>query len=381
MLKIVNIVGVRPQFIKYFPVSRAIGRFNRTSSNRLKDVLIHTGQHYDYNTSKIFFDELGIREPDYHLEVGSGTHGKQTGLILQRSEKVLLKERPDIVLVYGDTNSTLGGALAAAKLHIPVAHVEAGLRSFNRKMPEELNRIMTDHISSLLFCPSKTAIHNLSKEGFTNIFSKGKLVKDISRSFKPARFPSVYNVGDVMHDVIISAIKIAEYKSNILKTLRMVGKDYYLLTLHRAENTDDPGSLQRIIDFVNRLSANKSVIFPMHPRTKKVCISAKKRFRSNVKIIEPVGYFESLILLKNSELIMTDSGGMQKEAYWLKIPCITLREETEWIETIESGWNVLYRDYTGGFKPSQKGRHSYGDGKASEKIIKIIFEAMNRSAR
>jgi UDP-GlcNAc3NAcA epimerase len=384
-MKIVNIVGARPQFIKYFPVSKAIDTFNKNSDMTITDVLIHTGQHYDYAMSKIFFDEFGVKGPDYHLNVGSGSHGEQTGEIIKKVEEVLLKEKPEIIMVYGDTNSTLGGSLAAAKLHIPIAHIESGLRSYNKKMPEEINRILTDHVSSVLFCPSKNAVSNLRQEGFTNVINDGELSEHIRKNSSllgsDISSPFVINVGDVMYDVLIFAITIAAKQSNILHTLKIDEKDFHLLTLHRAENTDDLKSLEEIIDFVNNRSRSRTVIFPMHPRTKKIYEKAGKKFGNNVRIIEPLGYFDMLLLLKHSKLLMTDSGGMQKEAYWLKVPCITLRKETEWIETVESGWNVLYKDYEGIPFSSQQQKLFYGDGKAAEKIVTIISEIIGGPKR
>ena len=372
-MKIANIVGARPQFIKYFPVSEAIKHFRNTSGMVVQDVLIHTGQHYDYSMSKIFFDEFGIREPDYHLGAGSGSHGEQTGLILQRVEDVLLKEKPDIVVVYGDTNSTLGGALAASKLHIPVAHVEAGLRSYNKHMPEEINRVLTDHCSSLLLCPTKNAVENLRKEGFGNILNNGKLVDNYSHLTSHVSHPVVINVGDAMYDVLLTALEIAAKKSKILECLNLHEKGYYTLTIHRAENTDNQESFERIINFVNDASAGNPVIFPAHPRTKKIFGVIGKKFAGNIKIIEPLGYFDMVWLLKNSALALTDSGGLQKEAYWLKVPCITLRDETEWIETVQSGWNILYKDYKESHSPKYDDNY-YGDGKSAERIVNVLSE-------
>lgn len=372
MLKIVNIVGARPQFIKYFPISSALEKIARLNSNAgFKDILIHTGQHYDYAMSKIFFDELGIKEPDYHLEVGSGLHGRQTGLMLKKIEELLLKEKPHIVIVYGDTNSTLAGALAASKLHIPIAHVEAGLRSFNRYMPEETNRILTDHTSTILFCPNQTAIDNLVKEGIRRILSleetKDNIKIDINNPF-------IINVGDVMYDTLLHAIKIAEKQSTILETLNIPNHDYCVLTIHRADSTDNQEKLKEIVSFVNNISAGKTVIFPMHPRWNKIYEQYKIMLSDNIKVIEPLGYFDNIMLLKNSNFVMTDSGGVQKEAFWLKVPCITLRDETEWIETISSGWNILYKDYKNTNKlPKNGDMDCYGDGKASEKIAALIL--------
>lgn len=376
-MKIANIVGARPQFIKYFPVSEAINNFRNTSGMVVQDILIHTGQHYDYSMSKIFFNEFGIREPDYHLGVGSGSHGAQTGQILQKVEEVLVNEKPDIVVVYGDTNSTLGGALAASKLHIPIVHVEAGLRSYNKYMPEEINRVLTDHISSILICPTEAAVGNLRREGFTNILNDGKLydafdgiclkgMDDIANSL-------VVNMGDVMYDALLYVVEIAARRSQIMEQLRVTSKDYCLLTIHRAENADDQERLNEIINFVNDVSSGMRVIFPVHPRTRKAFETMKIRFKDNVSSIEPLGYFDMVMLLKNSKCVLTDSGGLQKEAYWLKVPCITLREETEWIETVQSGWNILYKDYKESHSPKYDDNY-YGDGKSAEKIVNVLVK-------
>lgn len=381
MIKIANIVGARPQFIKYFPVAEAIKNYNSNNGSVIKDMLIHTGQHYDYSMSKVFFDDFGIREPDYHLGIGSGNHGEQTGRIIQKVEEVFSTERPDIVLVYGDTNSTLGGALASAKLHIPVVHIEAGLRSFNKYMPEEINRILTDHISTLLFCPSKTAIRNLINEGFSNILNDGETIslnhpvqqsKELSSIKADKNNPAVVNIGDVMYDVLQFSIKIADKKSKILEQLHLAPKNYYILTLHRAENTDNPERLEKVIAFANDFAKDKAIIFPMHPRTRKIYENARVKLDKNVNIIEPLGYFDILMLLKNSLLVMTDSGGMQKEAYWLRVPCITLRDETEWVETVQSGWNILYQNYKGKHEPTEDAPSLYGDGRASKHIVDCV---------
>ena len=375
-MKIINIVGARPQFIKYFSVSREIKKFNNTSGLKIRDVLVHTGQHYDYAMSKIFFEELGIKKPDYHLGAGSGSHGEQIERIVRKAEAVLVKEKPDMVLVYGDTNSTLGGALAAAKLHIPIAHIEAGLRSYNKRMAEEVNRVLTDHISAILFCPSRRACLNLKKEGFENIVNSGRLLALSGRN-KNIRLnpdsPVVVNVGDVMHEALIYSAGMAKKKTAILQKFNLKPRAYYLLTVHRAENTDNPGNFEAIIKFVNKISAKKTVIFPIHPRAKKAYYKGiKKKFFGNVILIEPVGYFEMLALLRNSSLLLTDSGGMQKEAYWLGIPCVTLRSETEWPETLKGGWNVLMKNYKGFKKPGGRRERFYGDGKASERIAGVL---------
>ncbi|HEC91981.1 MAG TPA: UDP-N-acetylglucosamine 2-epimerase (non-hydrolyzing) [Candidatus Atribacteria bacterium] len=348
-MKIASIVGARPQFIKATPLSREL-------REKHEEVLIHTGQHYDYGMSKIFFDELGIPEPDYNLEVGSGTHGYQTGEMLRKLEEVLIKENPGIALVYGDTNSTLGGALASTKLHIKLGHIEAGLRSYDKNMPEEINRVLTDHISDYLFCPTKVSVENLKKEGIKN---------------------GVYLVGDVMYDSLIYNIKIAEKKSEILKKLELNKKDYLLLTIHRAENTNNVENIVKILNTLSQI--DEKVIFPVHPRTKNVIEKYKIKISDNIVLIEPLSYLDFIKLEKYAKKILTDSGGIQKEAYILKVPCITLRDRTEWIETVEDGWNVLVgRDENKiinavkNFDPKEKQRNVYGDGRASEKIVGII---------
>jgi UDP-GlcNAc3NAcA epimerase len=325
MKKIVTIIGARPQFIKAAVLSRLIR--SDEWKDKFTEVLVHTGQHYDQNMSEVFFNDMEIPEPDYNLNVGSGTHGKMTGEMLLKIEEVLLREKPNMVLVYGDTNSTLAGALAASKLHIPVAHVEAGLRSFWKKMPEEQNRILTDHLAEWLFCPTDTAVNNLKMEGITL---------------------GVENVGDIMLDANIYYKKRLdiEKEQGFYRLKKMNGLNdelihgsFVLATVHRAENTDDPVKLANIVEALNALENN--VIMPLHPRTKKLISAAGLTFKANVTIIEPVGYFEMLVLEMKCSCIITDSGGVQKEAYFLKKPCITLREQTEWVETVESGWNKL----------------------------------------
>ena len=353
-MRIISIVGARPHFVKMAPVSRELRKY-------FKEIIIHTGQHYDYEMNKIFFDELNLPEPDFYLGVGSGTHGLQTGRMLIKIEEVLLKEKPDLVLVYGDTNSTLAGALAPAKLHIPVGHVEAGLRSFDKRMPEELNRILTDHVSDYLFAPTKTAVKNLEMENI----KKG-----------------VFLVGDVMFDALLENIKIADEKSNILERLGLETKDYLLATVHRAENADNKINLKSIIEVF--IESGERIIFPVHPRTrknlKKFGLMDKILNSKNLKLIEPVGYLDMIKLEKYSKKILTDSGGVQKEAYFLKIPCITLRENTEWIETVEDKWNILVGQDKDKilkaikeFEPSgETYSFKFGDGKASKKIVEII---------
>lgn len=377
-MKIVTVVGARPQFIKAAAVSRAIQLFNKkhfaSSRKRIQEILVHTGQHYDYLMDKVFFEELELPKPDYHLGVGSGSHARQTGIMLEKIEAVLQKEKPEVVMVYGDTNSTLSGALAAAKLNIPVAHVEAGLRSFNRTMPEEINRLLTDHLSTLLFCPTDQALRNLLKEGI-----------------KDGRTRIVKNVGDVMYDSILYYSKLAEKKSGILKKLSfftpnstLSTPNYYLATLHRAENTDDPKRLKSILRALNEIGENTPIVLPLHPRTKKMIETYHlfSKFKS-IKFIEPVSYLDMLKLEKNAKAILTDSGGVQKEAYWLRVPCFILRDETEWTETIKSGWNVLAGAETERImeeikrgmrqKRSSGAIRLFGDGKACENIVKVLM--------
>ena len=414
-LRIASIVGARPQFIKLAPIVRAIDAFTNHQSPITNHRIIHTGQHYDYLMSKVFFDELGIPEPDYNLEVGSGTHGWQTAEMIKRIEKVLLKEKPHIVLVYGDTNSTLAGALASSKIKYSitqsrnqrcrplVAHIEAGLRSYNKNMPEEINRVLTDHCSDILFCPTKTAISNLQKEGFTNIFNEGKLIDEaFINNYLPiyqfTHSPVVLNVGDIMYDALLISLKIAEKKSNILSALSLELRKYYLCTIHRAENTDNPERLKTIIEALIEISKEKMVIFPIHPRTRKIIemnYSSLVTNHSSLVVINPVSYFDMLLLEKHAAKILTDSGGVQKEAYILGVPCITLREETEWTETVEAGWNMLVgadkekimnaeklatQNLAMGCNPPFPihnspfaTRNLYGDGQASTKIIEVLL--------
>ncbi|MEM3112415.1 MAG: UDP-N-acetylglucosamine 2-epimerase (non-hydrolyzing) [Candidatus Anstonellales archaeon] len=377
MIKVACVVGARPQFIKHLPVHKSF----LSQSENIKEILIHTGQHYDYLMNKVFFDELGIPEPDYNLEVGSGTHGYQTGEIIKRVEKVLEIEQPDAVIVYGDTNSTIGGALAAVKMHIPVIHVEAGLWSFNKLMPEEINRVLTDHSSAVLLCPTKNAVENLKKEGFTQIVNDGNLLKlneEISYTVNSSK-PLVVNVGDVMYDVLLYSLSISSQKSKIVKELGLEHKGYNLLKLHRAENTKSSLKLMELIDFVETVTGKTPVIFPVHPRTKKIFHSNSINIPQIIRMIEPLGYLDMLELTRNCNLVFTDSGGLQKEAYWLKVPCITLRDETEWIETVQSGWNVLYKDYKVPHNPYTYSNDLYGDGRASERIVNILIQVIKEN--
>ena len=346
------VVGARPQFIKAAAILRALG-------SEFPNILIHTGQHYDDNLSAAFFRDLELPEPDIRLGVGSGPHGEQTGLMLAAIERVLLKEKPDQVVVFGDTNSTLAGALAAAKLNIPLAHLEAGLRSYNRKMPEEINRILTDHLAHILLCHSQAAVGNLSREGIQQ---------------------GVYLVGDVMADVLSQSLQRAYEQSNILDRLKLDDGSYYLATVHRAENTEDVSRMQAILSAFIQLG--KKIIYPAHPRASKVMnehhlISDENR--GELRVIDPLGYLDMLRLAASAQMILTDSGGLQKEAYWLGKPCITLREETEWVETVEAGWNILagtdtdrIRAAVQTFIPPRERKTLYGDGKAAERCVAIL---------
>lgn len=350
-MKIITVVGARPQFIKAAPVSKELRK-------HFDELLIHTGQHYDDNMSKIFFEELGIPMPDYNLKIGSGNHGKMTGEMLAKLEEIYLNEKPDCVLVYGDTNSTLAGALAASKLLIPVIHVEAGLRSFNKSMPEEQNRILTDNISKLLLVPTKDAEKNLKNEGIEN---------------------GVYNIGDVMYDAVLMFKEKSEIKEDLLEKINVKKNDYILTTIHRAENTNDIERLKNIIEALNE--SNETIVLPLHPRTKKFIEQYGLNFNNNIKIIEPVGYLEMLMLEANSKKIVTDSGGVQKEAYFMNKPCVTMRDETEWVETVEVGWNIIVgtnkdKILNGikSFNPKNNQPDIFGDGKASAKIVDLIKE-------
>lgn len=361
-MKIITIIGARPQFIKAAPFSRTFRKFN-------KEILVHTGQHYDVNMSDVFFEELGIPKPDYYLGVGSGSHGVQTGRMLEKIEEIILNEKPDGLLVYGDTNSTLAGALAASKLHVPVFHVEAGLRSYNKFMPEEQNRVLTDHISDLLLCPTQTAVNNLEKEGIKS---------------------GVINTGDIMYDAALGNLKISkrrysndawlrEIKGENGKIPTLKEKEYYLATIHRAENTDDHKKLSEIFLAFNNL--DKPVLLPLHPRTRKL-INGLDVELHNIIIIEPVSYLLMLYLIANAHMVVTDSGGLQKEAYFLKTPCTTLRDQTEWIETLENGWNMLSSIDVNKILNSVSRKldclqHpqplSFGEGDAAERIYKAII--------
>jgi UDP-GlcNAc3NAcA epimerase len=347
--KIVTVLGARPQFIKAAAVSHHLRK-------HFTEIMVHTGQHYDPNMSEVFFEELNIPKPDHYLNIGSENHGQQTGAMLMAIEQVLLNEEPDFLLVYGDTNSTLAGALAASKLLVPVIHVEAGLRSFNMKMPEEQNRILTDHLSSLLFAPTQTAVDNLRKENLT----KG-----------------VHLVGDVMYDATRHFSGMAETGSRILDVVGVERGKYILCTIHRAENTNYIERIQSILGALGE--SQKTIVLPLHPRTQKYIAGYGLKMPSNIKVIEPLGYLDMVMLEKHAEKIVTDSGGVQKEAYFMNKPCITLRDETEWVETVQSGCNVLagadknkILEAILHFDPLKGAQHLFGDGHTAERITEMI---------
>jgi UDP-GlcNAc3NAcA epimerase len=353
-MKCLTVVGARPQFVKVAPVSVAM------IEAEVDEILLHTGQHYDYEMSQVFFDELGIPSPKYNLEIAGGAHGQMTGRMLEGIERVIIDELPDCVLVYGDTNSTLAGALAAAKLHVPVAHVEAGLRSFNRKMPEEINRVLTDHISTLLLCPSQTAVNHLCSEGIT----KGVLL-----------------VHDVMADAAKHARRIVEDDEGYLPAIDGFdwGSEFNLLTLHRAENTDVLGRLQAIFTALNR--SNQPIIFPVHPRTKKIISETGLHLDDHITMVEPFGYLSMAAVTERCSRVLTDSGGLQKEAYWARKPCITLRDETEWVETLEGGANQITGADTERILAALENTGElqfedglYGDGNAARRCVSVIKE-------
>lgn len=351
-MKILSVIGARPQFIKASPLSRALRQ-------RHQEVLVHTGQHYDHGMSEVFFEELGIPAPDYHLGIGSGPHGSQTGAMLRALEAVLEKEVPAAVLVYGDTNSTLAGALAAAKLHIPVAHVEAGLRSFNRAMPEEINRVVADHLSTWLFAPSAVAAEHLKREGITT---------------------GVHVVGDVMIDAMELHRERAQARLGVLERCAVEPRRYYVATVHRAENTDNLARLGAIFEALGRLKLR--VLLPLHPRTRKRVDELSLVVSPNVRVLEPLGYLDMISVLAAAGCLLTDSGGMQKEAYYLGVPCVTMRDETEWVETVETGWNALVgadADRIVAAVRTQSGQRRprpplYGDGRTAERIVDILSQ-------
>jgi UDP-N-acetylglucosamine 2-epimerase len=348
-MKLLTVLGARPQFIKAAPVSRILRQHH-------EEFLLHTGQHYDDAMSDLFFRQLAIPAPDKNLEVGSGLHGAQTGAMMSGIESVALDYKPDWLLVYGDTNSTLAGALVAAKLHIPIAHVEAGLRSYDRRMPEEINRVVADHLSTLLLCPTETAVANLNREGITE---------------------GVRLVGDVMFDAFRQNLDVARQSSRIISELSLERGAYQLLTIHRAENVDQPERLRAILEGVT--GSGRPVVFPVHPRTRAALTATETKPGPNLRLIDPIGYLEMLVLEENAEAIVTDSGGVQKEAYFAGRPCITLRERTEWTETVEAGWNILVgtdadaiADAMRSFRPQGDRPDLFGDGHASDRVVAAL---------
>ena len=346
MKQILTIVGARPQFVKAAVLSRAI-----EMNDKMKEVIVHTGQHFDKNMSDIFFEELHIAQPKYFLNIHGGSHGQMTGKMIEAVEKVLFREEPDIVLVYGDTNSTLAGSLAAAKLNIPIAHVEAGLRSFNREMPEEINRVITDHLSNLLFCPTIKSVNNLENEGITD---------------------GVFHVGDIMHDATLYAKKVLEKNpSKIRMSSNLVEKKFALMTVHRQESTADERRFFEIMSFADTYAKENKleILFPVHPRVKQLIDGYQNT--SNFRFIEPLSYLETQYVISKARTVLTDSGGLQKEAYFHQVPCITLRSETEWLETIENGWNKLWT------KKEYEKRitiEDYGQGDCANKIMGILSQ-------
>jgi UDP-GlcNAc3NAcA epimerase len=353
-VKILHVVGARPNFIKIAPIMEEMAK----DSGRFQQILVHTGQHYDDEMSQVFFDDLDIPRPDVYLGVGSGSHAEQTAKVMLAFEAGLLEQKPDLVIVVGDVNSTLACALVAVKLHIPVAHVEAGLRSFNRLMPEEINRVLVDHVSDLLLCPTETAVRNLAAEGIHQ---------------------GVHLVGDVMYDAVLHNSRIAQERSHVLEKVGVQSGEYLLLTVHRPVNADAPARLGAILDTLGQ--AGQPIVFPVHPRTQKTLSTLHSQVPGNILLQEPVGYLDMLMLEKHARLILTDSGGVQKEAYWFGVPCITLRKETEWVETVSVGWNVLVsadRDRIAkaisSFAPPVERPPLFGDGRAAERVVSLITE-------
>ena len=376
-MKIVTVIGARPQIIKAAALSRAIKEHFKKEVN---EVIVHTGQHYDDNMSQVFFDELGIPQPDYNLGVGSASHGVQTAKMIEGIEEILLKEKPDYLVLYGDTNSTLAGAIAASKIHVPIAHIEAGLRSFNKSMPEEINRICCDHCSTLLFSPTATGFKNLIKEGFN---------PDNKRRFTIDN-PGIYHCGDVMYDNSKYFANIADTKSQILDKEGLRGTGYMLCTIHRDNNTDQPERLNAIFKALLKISESKMVVLPLHPRTSKLLntnlekdLYDKITNNKNIKILPPASFLDMIVLERHAQMVVTDSGGVQKEAFFFQKPCLILRSETEWKEIVECGAAVItdadeqkiiasFNDFVE--NPPHKFPEIFGDGKAAEFICKEMLE-------
>ena len=375
-IRLLSIVGARPQFIKLAPLTRAVARWNDTHSRPIEHLTLHTGQHYDHSMSEIFFEEMEIPRPDVNLGVGSGKHGAQTGAMLAGIEAVLLERKPDMLIIFGDTNSTLAGALAAAKLHIPVAHVEAGLRSFNRRMPEEINRITSDHVSDILLAPTPTAAANLAQEGLAE---------------------RTVRTGDIMYDTVLHNLTLAREKSDLIERLQLTPQQYAVVTVHRAENTDAPIRLRNLLDGFNQIAADGlPIILPMHPRTKHLLPKVLPDWQphAHLQVIEPLGYLDMVRLVSESRLVMTDSGGLQKEAFFMEVPCITLRDETEWVETVEAGGNIIvgadpdrlrtaYQQWqqrldAGKVDFSQEIRTYFGSGRSGEETLEAVVDWLEK---
>ena len=382
-MKLVTIIGARPQIIKAAALSRAI---RNHYADKIQEIIVHTGQHYDDNMSQVFFDELQIPRPDYNLHVGSASHGVQTARMTEGIEALLIKEQPDFIVLYGDTNSTLAGAVAAAKIHVPIVHIEAGLRSFNKAMPEEINRIVCDHCSTLLFTPTKAGLENLKREGFP-IDDSG--VSTSSTTAPTIDNPKVYHCGDIMYDNSLHFANIAEEKTDIIQRLELAGKPFILATIHRDSNTDQPERLSAIFSALIRLSEECQVVLPLHPRTSKLLnTNLREELREqifnnpNIRLIPPVSFLEIIALERHAQLVMTDSGGVQKEAYFFKKPGIILRPETEWVEIVETG-NAILADADENrimqawkhFKdnPPTKFPEIFGDGHAAEFMLKQML--------
>jgi UDP-GlcNAc3NAcA epimerase len=345
-LRVLTVVGARPQFIKAAALSRALARY------AIAEIMVHTGQHFDPGMSDVFFDELNIPAPSHHLGINGGGHGEMTGRMLQALEPVMMAERPNVVVVFGDTNSTLAGALCAAKLNIPLAHVEAGLRSFDRRMPEDINRLVADHLSEFLLCPTAAAVANLAAEGITR---------------------GVHHVGDVMYDAALHAARAAEARSELLERLGLPSGSFALATVHRAENTDSPDALARVVQWLVEQAKTQPVVLPLHPRTR-LALARDEMTTDGIRLIEPLGYLDMTVLLRTAAVVFTDSGGLQKEAYFHRVPCVTLRPVTEWIETIEAGWNRLWTQPE--YSSPRREIEEYGSGDASLTIVTLLERSL-----